>query len=38
MGRGAGEIKKKGKEGWLFEDQIIYLTSTGLRGLALAVE
>lgn len=37
MGRGAGEIKK-GKEGWLFEDQIIYLTSTGLRGLALAVE
>lgn len=37
VGDGAGEIKR-GKEGWLFEDQLIYFTSTGLRGLALAVE
>ncbi len=23
-----------GKEGWLFEDQLVYFTSTSLRGLA----
>lgn len=33
---GAGEIKR-GKEGWLFEDQLIYFTSTGLRGLARVI-
>lgn len=37
VGDGAGEIKR-GKEGWLFEDQLIYIISTGLRGLASVAE
>lgn len=34
---GLEEIKR-GKEGWLFEEQLIYFTSTGLRGLAPVAE
>ena len=32
VGDWAGEIKNGVKEGWLFENQLIYFTSTGLRG------
>lgn len=37
VGDWAGEIKR-GKEGWLFEEQLIYCKSTVLRDLALIVE